>query len=159
MEILVVSDTHGRNERLTELEWAYPQVERFLHAGDWGGNPNQYRHWLSVKGNNDYYAVDLPRERIVEIEGHRIYMAHGHQIPFSNRIQSFVNLAKANQCDIVITGHTHRPLIEEKDGILILNPGSLSRNRDGSSPSYALLNLEGPNKSARIKRYPPNSKN
>ncbi len=155
MDILVVSDTHGRNERLMELEWAYPQVERFLHAGDWGGDPTHYRHWLSVKGNNDYYALNLPRDRIVEVEDHRIYMVHGHQVPFYNRTQNFVNLAKANQCDIVVTGHTHRPLIEEKDGILIINPGSLSRNRDGSSPSYAILMLGGSSKSACIKRYPP----
>ncbi len=158
MEILVVSDTHGRNERLAELEWAYPEAERFLHAGDWGGDSNYYRHWLSVKGNNDYYAVNLPRERIIEIADHRIYMVHGHQVPFYNRTENFTHLAKANQCDIVITGHTHRPLIEEKDGVLILNPGSLSRNRDGSSPSYAVLTLEKDKKCARIKRYPPNSK-
>ncbi len=157
MDILVVSDTHGRNERLTELEWAYPQAQRCLHAGDWGGDPNRYRYWLSVKGNNDYYAVNLPRDRIVEIEGHRIYMIHGHQVAFSNRTQQLVNLAKANQCDIVISGHTHRPFLEEKDGILVLNPGSLSRNRDGSLPSYAVLTLEGSSKKAQIYRYPPTS--
>lgn len=156
MEILVASDTHGHNERLTELELAYPHAQRFLHAGDWGGNPNLHRFWLSVKGNNDYYNQNLPKERVVEIEGHRIYMAHGHQVPFYNYSQNLVRLAKAHQCDIVITGHTHRPRIEEKDDILLINPGSLSRNRDGSSPSYALLSLEGPYKKAQIKRYPPN---
>ena len=50
---------------------------------------------------------------------------------------------KARECQVVLFGHTHRPVEENRRGILLLNPGSLSYPRqEGRRPSYAVMELQ-----------------
>ena len=154
MLVVAASDTHGRNDRLKTLEEKYPYASLYLHGGDWGGDPKDYPKWISVKGNNDIRGSDeLPSMRIVEAGEHKILMLHGHQIPSNRRTEGLINLAKQNGCDIVIYGHSHKPSVEVHDGILLVNPGSLSRSRDGKGISFATLELNGPDKSGWISRW------
>lgn len=154
MKIIIASDTHGRNERLAELESLYPDASLFLHAGDWGGNPEKYDHWITVKGNNDIaYRDILENQKIVLADGHSILLIHGHQMPAGGREQALVKLAKRNGCDIVVYGHTHKASVTQKDGIWIINPGSLSRSRDGYGLSYCVLDIDKEHVDARIVRW------
>lgn len=153
MQIVLASDTHGRNEKLTSLEQEYPQASLYLHTGDWGGNPVDYPHWIGVKGNCDAAGYDLPWTRIVEAAGHKILLIHGQQFDARSRIDGLANLARKEGCDIVVFGHTHVPQIVNRNGILIINPGSLARSRDGMGMSYALLNLDGNQAEAKILRW------
>lgn len=134
------------------LENKYPDAALFLHAGDWGLPASGFDHWISVRGNNDLSIQrdDLPDSRIVLADGWRILLIHGHQAAPSERIRKLVMLAKKENCRIVVYGHSHIADITEKDGILLINPGSLRRSRDGRGASFAILNLEGEKAEAKI---------
>lgn len=153
MQMVLASDTHGRNDKLERLENEYPEAKFYLHTGDWGGNPQDYPHWTGVKGNCDFSNCDVPYTRTVEAEGHRILLIHGQQFAKARRIDGLVQLARQEGCDIVVYGHTHVPEVVHKQGVTIINPGSLARSRDGQGMSYALLNLNGPQVEAQIKRW------
>ncbi len=151
MKVLVVSDTHGVDVNVAialDREWP---VDAILHLGDSQEDEEEFREITAgedipiymVKGNCDYF-VDYPPARIIELSGHRILMAHGHGYYVNFGTRDLVADAEANNCDITIYGHTHRPEIDEShDGLLVLNPGSLSYPRqEGRRKSYMILNLE-----------------
>jgi len=68
-------------------------------------------------------GIDLPKARVIEAEGLRIGIAHGEVYPRADT-QQLVYIAKQLDADILITGHSHQPKIEQIEGILLLNPGS-----------------------------------
>lgn len=126
VEIGLVSDTHGllRPGVLLHMEGC----ERILHAGDVGE-----RHILealeeiapvtAVRGNTDggILAAELPLTQVVEVAGHTLYLIH---------IVDDLDLdPRAAGVDAVIFGHTHRPLVEDRDGVLFVNPGSCGPRR------------------------------
>ena len=76
-----------------------------------------------------------------EVGGHRVLLIHSHQFSYRKRDQQMIEFAKERGCDVVCYGHTHVADNRMKDGVLLLNPGSLRYSRDGRAPSYALLTL------------------
>ena len=68
-------------------------------------------------------GIDLPAAKVLEAEGLKIGIAHGEVYPRADT-QQLVYLAKELNADIMITGHSHQPKIEQTDGVLLLNPGS-----------------------------------
>ena len=70
-------------------------------------------------------------------------MVLASSIPFSN--------AKFNNADVVLYGHTHIACYEEKNGVVVINPGSLSSPRDGSSGTYAVIKINGKELKCEIK--------
>ena len=122
----VISDTHGllRPEALTQLMGA----ERIVHAGDIG-SPNVLEKLetvapvTAIRGNNDKapWAENLPDTLLFEVRGHTIHVLHDlAQIDLS---------PKAAGVDVVISGHSHKPGIEEHEGVLFINPGSAGPRR------------------------------
>ena len=70
-------------------------------------------------------------------------MTHGHMYGVSMDIAGVVDEAASRSCDIVLCGHTHKPAIHRRDGVLAVNPGSLSYPRqNGRRPSYAVLTMQ-----------------
>lgn len=151
MKVLVVSDTHGVDVNVAvalDREWP---VDAILHLGDSQEDEEEFAEIVAgedvpiymVKGNCDYFA-DYPPSRIIELAGHRILMAHGHGYYVNFGTRDLEADALANDCDITIYGHTHRPQIDESNPeLLILNPGSLSYPRqEGRRKSYMVMNLE-----------------
>jgi len=122
----VISDTHGllRPEALTPLMG----VERIVHAGDIG-SPNVLERLesiapvVAVRGNNDKgeWAERLPESLLLEIRGHSIHVLHDlAQIDLS---------PAAAGVSVVISGHSHKPEVEEREGVLFVNPGSAGPRR------------------------------
>lgn len=122
----VVSDTHGllRPETLKHLF----DVERIIHAGDIG-SPNVLAKLQTlapvsaVRGNNDKgaWAEAIPETLLLEVRGHAIHVLHDlAQIDLS---------PAASGIDVVISGHSHKPLLEQREGVLFLNPGSIGPRR------------------------------
>ena len=92
-----------------------------------------------VSGNNDFFS-DLSREEEIDIAGKKFLVTHGHYYGVSLDILGVVDEARSRNCDGVFFGHTHKPVFENVDGILAVNPGSLSYPRQaGRRPSYAVL--------------------
>lgn len=148
--IIVVSDTHGRIDAMTAQILKQSNIDYIIHLGDHAEDAKELeyltsRRILSVRGNNDYSSIDVPWLKIIEIEGYRLLLTHGHkQNVYFNHAQ-LINEAKINHCDFALYGHTHRYYFDLEDGIYVLNPGSASLPRDGVF-SYALLELDAKNK-------------
>ena len=91
---------------------------------------------VSVRGNCeaevDQMVLPFPvlsETALVFADGKKILMAHGHTITPEHHPEGI---------DCFFSGHTHIPVLEERDGILYLNPGSVSIPKGGFGPSYAL---------------------
>jgi putative phosphoesterase len=147
MRIGVISDTHGllRPEALKALQGA----EHILHAGD-VGDP-AILHLLqaiapvtAIRGNidEDGPCGDLPPTEVVELSGRSIFMLHDLQ-------QLDLNPEAAGIAAVVF-GHSHKPLIEWRRGVLFLNPGSAGPRRFQLPVSVAWLNIATDELRARI---------
>lgn len=141
MKIVVVSDSHGRNDILNAIREKHPDAGLFIHCGDLEDDPMFYPGYIVVRGNNDYYGR-FEDERIIPIGKHRIYITHSHRFSYFLRSEQLSNRAKALDCDIVCFGHTHVAYLDQVDGVTLLNPGSLSHARDGRPCSYAILDID-----------------
>jgi putative phosphoesterase len=122
----VISDTHGllRPEAVDFLRGC----ERIVHGGDIG-NANVLAQLAAlapltaVRGNNDTgkWAEGIPETALVEASGVRIYVIHDLALidvdPAAMGVQ------------VVVSGHSHRPKVERRGGVLYLNPGSAGPRR------------------------------
>lgn len=151
MRYLVLSDTHGSiREAASMIETWHKQIDGVWHLGDYTRDfaflQKQYAQLYSlafsgVCGNCDF-SSELPYERLFTIEGCRVFMCHGHRYHVKSGLSYLQQKAHDVQADVVLFGHTHAPLCTKQDGILFLNPGSLTSPRGAASPSFALLELE-----------------
>ncbi len=146
MKILVVSDTHRRNDNyFTILEMHHPDM--VIHCGDSVGSEYALTTAAEcpvqmVAGNNDYFS-ELPRELEFSIGKYRVWVTHGHSYYVSMGNEMIKREAVARGKDIVIYGHTHRPVIDMDDDVIAINPGSLSYPRqENRKPSYIIMELD-----------------
>jgi uncharacterized protein len=142
MLIGLISDTHGlmRDSALEALR----RSDVILHAGDVGRSRvlealRQLAPVHAVLGNVDLPDGMLPASFDGEWLGQRIHMSHGHELG-SPTPEALVARYDA---DIVIYGHTHRALVKEIGGTLVINPGAAGAARFTIGPSVALLSLPG----------------
>ncbi len=146
MKILIVSDTHGRDEKLEAAVAVEQPFDYLIHCGDVEGREFFIEALAEcpctiVAGNNDFFS-DLPREEEIVLEEHKIMVTHGHNYGVSMDLYGISEEASARDCEMVCFGHTHKPVIEKKNGVLVINPGSLSFPRqEGRQPSYAVMEL------------------
>jgi putative phosphoesterase len=124
MRIGLISDTHGllRPQALAALAG----VDRIIHAGDIGNAAvldalAAIAPVAVVRGNNDTgaWAAAIPHDQTLEYDGVRIYLLHD--------IKELKGRMPPVQ--VVIAGHSHKPLVQEQDGVLRINPGSAGPRR------------------------------
>lgn len=144
---LIFSDTHGRLDNLLDVLKQYPEAEAVFHLGDIEGEAERLRRATAypvyiVRGNCDY-SSDLPMQIVMEYSGKKIGMCHGHRYLNYGGVETLKYWVMEQQLDIAIFGHTHVPYLEQEDGRILLNPGSISRPRqDGFIPTYAVMDIE-----------------
>ena len=144
MKALIVSDTHGRINNLEKVMNQIENIDLLLHLGDLEGDEARIRALAPcpvemVSGNN-YFFSNLERDKIIEIGGYKIWMTHGHYYYVGFNTSKIKELAAQRACDIVMFGHTHRPLIETKGSVWAINPGSISFPRqENRKPSYIVM--------------------
>ena len=151
MLVAAISDTHLPRgaRRLPEacLE-ALRTADLIVHAGDLSaasvlaelralGPPVQ-----AVYGNADEPALraELPKELVLEAEDARIGVVHVPG-PLAGRAARLRR--RFPGCDAILFGHTHLPLVEQEEGVWLLNPGSPTERRRGPFHSFLLLRVEG----------------
>jgi uncharacterized protein len=134
----VISDTHGllRPEAIEALRG----VEHILHAGD-VGDPSildslrNLAPVTAIRGNIDVDGPcsQLPATEVITLHGHTFYMLHDrHALDLDPGAAGF---------SAVISGHSHKPLIEWRDGVLYMNPGSAGPRRFSLPVSIGLLTI------------------
>ncbi len=146
MKILIVSDTHRKHDnyfRVVEMH----KPDMVIHCGDTEGGEYTLTQAagcpvMIVMGNNDFFS-ELPRELEFNIGNYRVWVTHGHHYYVSVGTERIRREAEARGKDIVIFGHTHRPLIDREGEVTLLNPGSLSYPRqEGHRPSYIIMEID-----------------
>lgn len=143
----VISDTHGliRPEAIRELAG----VELIVHAGDVGASKvlerlREIAPVVAVRGNNDRapWAASLPDTEVVEVEQTVLYVLHDlNELDLDPAAAGF---------RAVIAGHSHRLRVEERSGVLFLNPGSAGPRRFTLPIALARLSIRDGKLDARI---------
>ena len=133
MKVLIVSDTHRRNGNLQEVIERTAPFDMLIHLGD---------AVHMVLGNNDFFSC-LDREKEIAIGPHRAFLTHGHFYSVSVGTERLEEEAGSRGVDIAMFGHTHKPYLETRNGLTVLNPGSLSFPRqEGRRPSYMIMEAD-----------------
>ena len=145
----LISDTHSlmRAEALAALHG----VERILHAGDVGTHAvlrelSAIAPVHAVMGNTDGPELDLARLVDLTLDGLQVVVTHGHELgsPTPDK------LSRRYAADVIVYGHTHKPLIQTRGSTLIVNPGAAGPRRFNLTPSIGLLRIENGRATAEI---------
>jgi putative phosphoesterase len=141
----VISDTHGLLR--AEVLEVFEGVDHILHGGDVGTwdvlvELQALAPVTAVYGNVDGFEIrsKLPQVVAVELDGFRIVVTHGDQLgkPTPAKLH-----AAFPDAEIVVYGHTHKPLLELVDKtVTVMNPGGAGAPRFGLLPSVGILELE-----------------
>ncbi len=151
MKILIVSDSHGWDDNLKKVIELQAPFDMLIHLGDSQGSEDFFAEWVSnddceihvVRGNNDYFC-ETPNEEEFYIGKYKVFITHGHRYSVNAGTEKLKQEARDRGADIVMFGHTHRPYLETcSDGLVVLNPGSISLPRqEGRKCTYALMEID-----------------
>jgi putative phosphoesterase len=151
MRIGLISDTHGllRPEALAFLRGC----DRIIHGGDICDATILERLGAiapvdAVRGNNDVGAWDepIPETRIVRIGTVGVYVIHD--------LAQLAPDALRADLHVVVSGHSHRPRVVEREGVLFVNPGSAGRRRFRLPISIGELRIDGERVAAQLHELP-----
>ncbi|SDW94222.1 metallophosphoesterase [Paenibacillus sp. CF384] len=155
MKVVVVSDTH-----MTRMAKKLPDrlikelhdADAILHAGDWmtlsvWDMLRAYARTEGVAGNNDGDEIiaKFGHRKVLDIGGLRVGLVHGHlgagkrEDTETNAYRSF----EQGSVDVIVFGHSHVPLIRERSGVLLFNPGSPTDKRRQMQYSFGIFTIEG----------------
>lgn len=128
--LTIVSDTHGATDHRLEGRTltAVREADLVIHAGDftteavYDAFDREAESLVAVYGNNDERSLRerLPATATVEWEGVRFVVVHGHE----HGETGLTMLARQEDADVVVVGHSHRPELAELSDRLLVNPGS-----------------------------------
>lgn len=153
MRIAVLSDTHwlaGSELNKVLALVAEQKPELILHAGDWTDlsllpELQKIAPVEAVAGNCDQAetTAKLGEARIVQAGGVSIGLTHGHLFLYMPTPQSALRTFADDNVQAVVFGHSHIPLCEQHDGVLLFNPGSAVRPLgEIKKPSFGMLTVE-----------------
>lgn len=145
MRLGVIADTHGLLR--PAVFDVFAEVDRILHAGDVGPDDllvelEALAPVTAVYGNTDGFDIRrrCPQVATVELDGCYITVTHGDQ--FGSPTPDALHAAFPD-ADIIVYGHTHRPLLEMVDRtVTVMNPGSAGPRRFDILPSVGIMELE-----------------
>ena len=168
MRILVISDTHGKNECVYDVYSKLaaaasaggqrtPPIDMIVHCGDYYADAREIHARLgipvlAVKGNCDG-CFDSDACSLLETECGGILVTHGHMEDVGFSMQKLYYKVLESGCIGAFFGHTHRSVFVETGGVYLLNPGSLSQPRDGSGGTFALVTTSEAGLQAKIYYY------
>lgn len=149
MQILVISDTHGRSDRLRQAVLMHENADYIIHCGDGERECDELLSEIPalapklyfVRGNCDHSSrspelmtLDLPFS-------HRAVITHGHRYLTGSFRENLVRLARSQDADIVLFGHIHTRVDETLAGVRLFSPGSAALPRDGQPPAFGLIDV------------------
>jgi len=143
---LILSDTHGDLYSIRAVINRHSEIQSIIHLGDYCKDASIIKsdypelNIVTVAGNCDF-VLGVPDDQVLEVEGKRIYITHGHSFGVKNGTSRLEKKAVIEKFDAVLFGHTHEPLLKRVSSIFLLNPGSLGYPRNGSKPSYAIMEV------------------
>ena len=146
MKVLIVSDTHRQNENFMRAMDREEPIDLLIHCGDIEGSEYLISRRAGcpvymVAGNNDFFS-DLPREKEFQIGKYKVLLVHGNTYGVSMGNRELKQEARDRGVDIVMYGHTHKPVVDQGRDVIAINPGSLTYPRqEGRRPSYIVMTI------------------
>ena len=155
MKCLVFSDSHGKNDRIFTVLRREKDFDLVIHLGDLLYGEEEIGRVIEqvkplcpfkyVYGNCDDYAGIQPAYTVITCgsPGFRILLTHGHRLGVSRGMEELRRAAVKEDARIVLYGHTHKADILKENGILFMNPGSISEPRPRKTrASYGILSID-----------------
>ena len=143
MLLTVFSDTHGNTDGMLAAV-AEHRPDMALHLGDHSRDADLLRAEfpdlpvVSVRGNCDILS-DAPEKEILQLEGLRLFLCHGHEYSVKFTLDSLLNAVHFSGAKLGLFGHTHIAEYRNYGDLALLNPGSAGKGER----SYGLLTIEG----------------
>ena len=147
MKILIVSDTHRHNTNVLDVVEKVKPIDLLVHCGDIEGSEDIILQAAGcpvqiVQGNNDFWS-GMPREKEFMIGEYKVWLTHGHNYYVSMNYETIKQEARSRDVDIVMCGHTHKPVVDISPDLTLINPGSMSFPRqEGRKPSYIIMEVD-----------------
>jgi len=147
MKLLVLSDSHGHDEKLLDMIVNHPDADAIIFLGDGERDFDSVIHSglvaedkviCQVRGNCDL-ASRAPDAIVREFGGVRFLMTHGHEQNVKLAFWGLVDFAKSKKCSVALYGHTHFKSLDVKEGITLINPGSAAEG------SYCVVEVKDGN--------------
>lgn len=156
MRVGVVGDIHGNEYDLKQVVSNMGRIDQLLFTGDGSREMGRLAEYLDypvsgVRGNCDYH-LDYPVEQTLYLEDCKVLLTHGHMYNVKHGLTRLNLAAQEGGYHLVVFGHTHQPLSDQWNGIQLFNPGSLSRERSSSGPSYGMIEIKGSAINAKLIR-------
>ena len=141
--IAVFSDLHGGSEE--RMREAFLEYDYVVFLGDGLAKIRHFEYeypekFLFVRGNCDGYD-ESPLRRIIDFDGVRVMLTHGHEERVKYGLLTLYEAAKKEEIQVALFGHTHRAEVTSIDDILFVNPGSASTYY-GKGGTSALLTID-----------------
>ncbi len=141
-KIYIFSDTHKNIDGCIDVISNAGKIDAIIHAGDHADDAYDLHSifsdipMYSVRGNCDYFSNE-PNDLTVIIEGIKIFITHGHGYNVKMTLSELKAKGKNINADLVVFGHTHRPMVDTDGTMTITNPGSAK-----SLGTYAVAKIE-----------------
>lgn len=155
VRIGVIGDTHALSfgQVPPEIREALQQTDWVIHVGDYtnkdvldGFKKLKEGRFRGVQGNTDTSQVrqELPKREILQINGKRIGITHPEEAGPDEGLEEMVMAGfKDDKVDVIVYGHSHDAKFEERDGLLLFNPGKAYKQSSTFEPpaSYGILTI------------------
>ncbi len=159
MRVLIVSDTHGRHTSLDRALKEAGEIDMFIHLGDVEGGEDYIEAVVEcekhmIRGNNDFFLLSSGGRRVLDRKEESVYYSWTQLLCFNgDRADSGGRGCK--KCGTLLCSVTPiARIFEERDGITVLNPGSLSFPRqEGRKSSYMILETDGEEKYEFVQHF------
>lgn len=143
MKLVVFSDNHRNRDSIEWIVSTNQDADRTISLGD----SEMKEHELSslgifgVKGNYPF-EPNFPLDLIMTFDNLRFLITHGHKYFVKTGLYNLKTAMIANECDVVLFGHTHQAMIYQEDDLLFLNPGSTTSPKLLTNKSYMVIIIE-----------------
>lgn len=154
-KVLVISDSHGMKEELINVKDRHEnEMDAMIHCGDseLPTNAEELRGFHYAKGNCDFEA-DMEEEQVVDVEGLRFFVAHGHLLQVKQTLMPIFYRSEEVGAHVACFGHSHMVGAEKVGDKLIMNPGSSRLPRDREEPTYAIVQWAEGSKEVTLSFY------
>ncbi|MBQ3235354.1 MAG: metallophosphoesterase [Clostridia bacterium] len=149
--LTVFSDSHGARSNLSRIVGDCFASDKIVFLGDGLSDLIELFEFedkiISVAGNCDF-SVRSSKRAVFELEGVKFLAVHGDEFGVKSSMERLKEFAKSIGAGVVLYGHTHVASVKEVDGIIFINPGTLSRY--GSAETFAFVTVSNGEVKAKI---------
>ena len=138
MKIIVLSDTHrALRDSYGIIDACRQGCDLVIHLGDVVRDLEDLKltypdlNFVGVSGNNDFVSHGYERELILDLDGVRTVICHGHEYGVKRSLDQLLWHAQARASSLALFGHTHEPERVVKEGVTLFNPGTASIGQFG----------------------------